>query len=187
MVCVLARLAIGLQTVAKPVQEFADERAPDLVPHIAQALAEVAQALAGPEQWRLRIAARIGLDERAQILDEVGVCCGQPLEPVAWTPHSIGVAGAPNARLVQSAPDRAARKTRDPLTPRLHRPAPPLAPLPPQNVATRARPTQERAPRSASEWPIRQSRQKAIGSRVPKESPPRSAEPPPIHLFSDAP
>ncbi len=114
MVCALARLAIGLQTVAKPVQEFADERAPDLVPHIAQALAEVAQALAGPEQWRLRIAARIGLDERAQILDEVGVCCGQPLAPTAWMTHSIGVAGAPNAQLVQSAPDRAARKTRDP-------------------------------------------------------------------------
>src|SRR5271165_2338892 len=33
MVCALARrLAIGLHTVAEPAQEFADERAPDLVP-----------------------------------------------------------------------------------------------------------------------------------------------------------
>ncbi len=56
------------------MQEFAYERAPDFVPHAAQALAEFAQALAGPNQWRLRIAARVGL-EPAQNVDEAGIRC----------------------------------------------------------------------------------------------------------------
>jgi hypothetical protein len=44
----LAGLAVGLQAVIELVQEFADERATDRVAHVAQALAELAQALACP-------------------------------------------------------------------------------------------------------------------------------------------
>jgi hypothetical protein len=105
---------LALQAVAEPVQEFAHERAPDLVPHVAQALAEFAQALAGPKQWRLRIAARVGLDEPAQIVDEAGVCRGQRLASAARTPHPINLACVPRAQFVQTASDRAARKTGDP-------------------------------------------------------------------------
>jgi len=43
-----ARLAIGLQAVIEPVQQFADHGAADLVAHVAQALAELAQSLARP-------------------------------------------------------------------------------------------------------------------------------------------
>jgi hypothetical protein len=43
-----ARLAIGLQAVIEPVQQFADHGAADLVTHVAQALAELAQSLARP-------------------------------------------------------------------------------------------------------------------------------------------
>src|SRR5262245_41093487 len=42
------------------MQKLSDDRAADLVSHVAQALAEFAQALARPQQGRLRIAALSG-------------------------------------------------------------------------------------------------------------------------------
>src|SRR5215475_14278198 len=70
MVGSLARLAVSLQAVTELVQQFADHRMADLMAHVAQALAELAKALARPLQRRLRIAAGIGLDQRAQILHQ---------------------------------------------------------------------------------------------------------------------
>ena len=59
----LACLAVGLQTVVELVQEFADERAADRVAHVAQAPAELAQALASPQHRRLWITARLRFDQ----------------------------------------------------------------------------------------------------------------------------
>jgi len=49
MVRPLACLAVGLQPVAELVQEFAHQRAADLVTHVAQRAGQLAQALAGPK------------------------------------------------------------------------------------------------------------------------------------------
>jgi hypothetical protein len=58
-----------LQAVIKPVQEFADERPANRMAHVAQTLAELAKALGSPQQRRLRIASRLWLDQRAQIIE----------------------------------------------------------------------------------------------------------------------
>src|SRR5262249_51807373 len=55
---------------------------------VAQALAELAQALARPLQRGLRIAAGIGLDQRAQILHQAGIRRAERLAPIAWPAHA---------------------------------------------------------------------------------------------------
>jgi len=107
MVTALARLAIGLQTEPDLGHQFADPRAADLVPHVTQGLAELAQALAGLKQRRLRIGAGIGLDQGTQIVAEGRIRLDQRLASSARTPHPRGVARSPRLQLIEPAPDRA--------------------------------------------------------------------------------
>jgi hypothetical protein len=61
-------LAIGLQTELLRLQQFADDRMADFVPELVQFGGQTTQALARPAQRRHRIAARVGLDKRVQIM-----------------------------------------------------------------------------------------------------------------------
>src|SRR6202042_1522643 len=69
----LARLAVGLQAELLLLQQFANHRVADLVPKLAQFVRKAAQALAGPAQRRHRIAARVGLDQRVQVVEKTGI------------------------------------------------------------------------------------------------------------------
>jgi hypothetical protein len=72
-----AGLAVGLQAELLFLQQLTDDRVADLVPEIAEFVREPAQALAGPTQRRHRIAARVGFDQRVQIVEQTGVRFGQ--------------------------------------------------------------------------------------------------------------
>jgi hypothetical protein len=103
-----AGLAIALQAIAKPGQQFPDHRAADLMAHVAQALRNLAQALAGPQQRRLRIAACLRLDQRPQIIDQFGIGFGERLAAAAMPTHAAAVRRVTRRHLVQTAADRAA-------------------------------------------------------------------------------
>ena len=119
----LACLAVGLQPVIELVQEFADEAAADRMTHVAQAPAELTQALASPQQWRLRIAARLRLDQRAQIIEQARIRLAQRPATAAWPAHAVTSERLACAQFGQSTSDGAARNTcsardrTDPTTP----------------------------------------------------------------------
>ncbi len=69
----VARLAIGLQAELLLLQQLADNRGADLAPEVVEFGGQPAQALARPAQRRHRIAARVGLDQRVQIVEQTGV------------------------------------------------------------------------------------------------------------------
>jgi hypothetical protein len=108
----LAGLAVGLQAVVELVQEFANERAADRMAHVAQALAELAQALASPQQRRLRIAARLWLDQRAQIIKQTRIRLAQKLTTTARPAYPLHIRRFARAQFRQSTTDRATRDAR---------------------------------------------------------------------------
>lgn len=64
MIFPFSRFAIGLQAVSGRAQQFTHFTAPDTESLPAQFAGQVPQTFAGPTQWRLRVAARGGLDQR---------------------------------------------------------------------------------------------------------------------------
>ena len=82
--------------------------------HAAQACGKLAQAFGGPLQRRLRVAARIGFNKRAQVIDQAGIGRGHRLAPGTWLAHPLRVDHRVAAQLPQTAPDGAARNTRGP-------------------------------------------------------------------------
>ena len=111
MVRALARLAVGLQAVVELVQQLADKRAADLVAHVAQALAELAQALACPQQRRLRIAPRLRLDQSTQIVEQARIGLAHGLAPAARAANSSHIGRLAGAQFPQATTDRAARNS----------------------------------------------------------------------------
>ena len=87
----LARLAVGLQAVVELVQQLADKRAADFVAHVAQAPAELAQALACPQQRRLRVAPRLRLDQATQIVEQARIGLAHRLAPAARAANSCHI------------------------------------------------------------------------------------------------
>jgi hypothetical protein len=107
----LAGLAVGLQAVIEPVQEFADERPANRMAHVAQALAELAKALGSPQQRRLRIASRLWLDQRAQIIEQIRIRLAQRPTTAAHPAYPFQVRRLACTQFGQPASDRAARDT----------------------------------------------------------------------------
>jgi hypothetical protein len=80
--------------------------------HVAQALAKLAQALASPPQRRLRIAPRLRLDQRAQIIQQARIRLAQRLTTAARPAYPLHVRRLTRAQFGQSMSDRATRDTR---------------------------------------------------------------------------
>src|SRR5438105_2479869 len=77
----LRGFAVGLQTVTRLTEQVGDQGAADRVTLRLQRLRQVAHALAGPPQWRLRITACRRLDQGLEIGSSLG-----SLEIVLWRP-----------------------------------------------------------------------------------------------------
>ncbi len=122
-----AGLAIGLQAVAKLAQQHRN----GLVAHPMAAFAErrrqVTQALRGPQQRPLRIAACRRLDQRRQVIDQACIALAELAPPAADAAHPTRAAIATALDLGDATIDRRARKTggrgdrRHPTVTRRHR------------------------------------------------------------------
>jgi len=84
----LAGLAVALQAVVERSQQIGDDVVADTMAHCPQRLGQIAQAAAGPQQRRLRIAARCRFDQTPQIGQQRGVGLGQLLAPAARAAHA---------------------------------------------------------------------------------------------------
>src|SRR4051812_49476458 len=120
----LAGLAIALQTELLPMQQRADQRAPDTVALGNQRPRQLRQALARPTQRRHRIAARVRLDQRQQIRNQCGILRHPLLAAAAATTHTPEIQHVSGGQFLQAATDRAGRdpgrtgNRRDPPIPR---------------------------------------------------------------------
>src|SRR5208283_580150 len=112
IVSALARLAIGLQAELLLLQQLADNRVADLVPEFVEFSRQPAQALARPAQRRHRIAARVGLDQRVQIIEQAGVRFRQRFASPSWTANPTGRRRR-RVEFLQAASDRARGDARD--------------------------------------------------------------------------
>jgi hypothetical protein len=74
-------LRLALQRVIEVVHEIADQDAADLLTDAAQPSAESAQARACRQQRRLRIAARLRLHRRAQIIRQARSASNTDVRP----------------------------------------------------------------------------------------------------------
>ncbi len=110
MIGSLARLAVGLKRIVELMQQLADEGAADRMAHVAQPLAELAQALAGPQQRRLRVATGRGLDQGAQVLDQAGIARHLRSAASAGPADALRVDRLAAAQFGERATDRAARQ-----------------------------------------------------------------------------
>src|SRR6266576_1330999 len=79
--------------------------------HVAQALAELAKALGSPQQRRLRIASRLRLDQRAQIIEQVRIRLAHRPTTAARPAYPFQVRRFACTQFGQPASDRAARDT----------------------------------------------------------------------------
>src|SRR5208337_1857027 len=112
IVSALARLAIGLQAELLLLQQLADNRVADLVPEFVEFSRQPAQALARPAQRRHRIAARVGLDQRVQIVEQAGVRFRQRFASPSWTANPTGRRRR-RVEFLQAASDRTRGDARD--------------------------------------------------------------------------
>jgi hypothetical protein len=167
------------------VQKLADQRAPHLVAHVAQARTELAPALAGPQQRRLRIAARLRLDQQAKIVEQARIGLTQRLTTTARPAHAVTSRDLSRAQFGQAAPNCAARDPRD----ARYRAHPPRPAATASAAANRRRPCSSSTGASASNRSrIADTSITRIGYRIasPVGIPPRSKNHhPSIHLFAD--
>jgi hypothetical protein len=104
-----ARFAIGLQAEVQLMQQFANHRPADLMALRAQFGGEPTQALAGPAQRRLGIAALGRLNQNQQSLQQLRIAFHQRLAAAAAAANlSRGQLLVPG-QLVQPTTDRAGR------------------------------------------------------------------------------
>src|SRR5664279_5542451 len=87
----------------------------------AQAFGKIAEALAGPEQWRLRVAARRRFDQRAQIVEQAGIGLGRRLVASARPADTVRIGRLAAAQFGESPSNRAAGDARR--SPHRHDPA----------------------------------------------------------------
>jgi hypothetical protein len=125
--------------------------------HVAQALTELAQALACPKQQRLRIVPGLWLDQRAKIIEQTRIRLAQRLATATGPADPLCIGCLARAQFRRSMSDRAARDAHG-AHHRADAGTQPSLPRPPQTDAERARQAPEQAPQSAGVWLIRQSR-----------------------------
>jgi hypothetical protein len=81
-------------------------------PHLPQPLAELAQALAGPQERRLWIAARLRLDQRAQIIEQARIRLAQRLATTPRSAHPLRIDRLAGTQFVERPTNGAARQAR---------------------------------------------------------------------------
>src|SRR5207244_1121613 len=85
----LRGLAVGLQTITRLTEQVGDQGAADRVTLRLQRLRQVAHALAGPPQWRLRITARRRLDQGLEIGEQPRILGDRSLAPSARSANPL--------------------------------------------------------------------------------------------------
>ena len=111
----LRGFAVGLQTVTRLTEQVGDQGAADRVTLRLQRLRQVAHALAGPPQWRLRITARRRLDQGLEIGEQPRVLGDRSLASRARSPYPRrrarprGGGGLVLRQFFQAPPNRARR------------------------------------------------------------------------------
>src|SRR6202142_1001654 len=113
IVSALARLAVGLQAELLLLQQLADNRMADLVPELVGFSRQPAQAPARPAQRRHRIAARVGLVPRVQIIEQTGVRFRQRFASPSRTANATELQRRRRVQFLQAASDRARGDARD--------------------------------------------------------------------------
>ena len=93
---------------------FTDTAMADLVPEFVEFSRQPAQALARPTQRRHRIAARLGLDQRVQIVEQTGVRFRQRFASPSRTANATELQRRRRVEFLQAASDRARGDPRDP-------------------------------------------------------------------------
>ncbi len=106
----LARLAVGLEAEFLLLQQLADMA--DLVAEFVEFPDQPAQTLARPAQRRHRIAARVGLDQRVQIVEQTGVRFRKRLRP-SRTANAARLQRRRGVQFLKAASDRARGDARD--------------------------------------------------------------------------
>jgi hypothetical protein len=106
--------AVRLQAEIQLPQQIADDIVSDLVTQGPQCVGQIAQAPAGPQQRRLRIAARRGFDEVLQVAQQRGIDLCRLFPPATRPSHPPGerIASRP-LKFVQATPDGASRQDGD--------------------------------------------------------------------------
>src|SRR5206468_6844916 len=100
-------LAVGLQAVARRIEQFGHQGAAHLVALRLQRLRQPSHALAGPPQRRFRIPAGRWFDQRLEIREQGRVLANRRLAPRPRPPNPRGWLIL--RQFLQTAPDRARR------------------------------------------------------------------------------
>lgn len=111
MLGALNRLAIALEAVAHPLQQRPHQAAAGGIPERGQFPRQPSRALAGPAQWRLRIAARERLNQTLQLLRQVGLALNPGFAPASGAAHSAFGQKVARRDLTQSDENRPPRNT----------------------------------------------------------------------------
>ena len=82
-----AGLSVGLQAVVELTQQIANDIVADTMPHHPERFGQIAQAAAGPQQWRLRVAPCRRFRQAAQLGQQARIGRRQFLAPTAQTAH----------------------------------------------------------------------------------------------------
>ena len=111
-----AGLSVGLQAVVELTQQIANDIVADTMPHHPERFGQIAQAAAGPQQWRLRVAPCRRFHQAAQVGQQSRIGRCQFLAPTPRTAHPPRCIA--DARIGhqfgQTTNDGAARHTRNP-------------------------------------------------------------------------
>ena len=102
----LAGLAVRLQAVSRRGQQFGHQLPADGMAHSLQGVGQLAHALGGPAQRRLRIARGSRLHQPLEIREQGGIFVQGALAPAARAPHASRGGARPRRQLVQPAPHR---------------------------------------------------------------------------------
>src|SRR5713101_8855598 len=111
-----ARLAIGLETVARRRQQFGHQLSADLMAHALEALRQVPNALGGPAQGRHRVARSGRLHQPLEIGQEGRIFLQRLLASASWTSDAARGKLPLRVQLLEAALNRGIRdprRTRD--------------------------------------------------------------------------
>ena len=110
--CAFARLAVGLQAEVQLFQQFAHNGVANFVPALSQLTGKPPQTFAGPTQRRHGIAARIGINEGVQILQQLRRGRDQGFAAAAGAANPSRLQCLRRRQVIQAPPDGAARHPR---------------------------------------------------------------------------
>ena len=108
----LAGLAVGLQAVAQLFQQICHQFVADLVALVVEFVSQFTHALAGPAQWRFRIATTQRFNQLLQVVQQGRVLGDRPLAPAAGAADPHGRGGVWRSQFLKTIGDGLPRDTR---------------------------------------------------------------------------